>query len=92
MSPISSSSSFVIHKSEFPSEESFKKVIQQLSLLEEELSHKEYGSMWGESERTFEVKGNYLMVETYYVWSEVDDAFKKAGVDFKKLNSIYLDG
>lgn len=85
----SSSSSYVIHKSEFPSEEAFAKVIENLDNLREELREEFYS--WGESERTFDEDGNYLFVETYYVYGLVEKAFEAAGVDFKKLDKLYLD-
>ena len=85
----SSSSSYVIHKSEFPSETSFLKVIEYLEELREDLKDEFYS--WGDSERTFEVDGNYLLVETSYVFDEVHKAFQKAGVDFNELDKIHLD-
>lgn len=85
----SSSSSYVIHKSEFPSEELFMKVIENLANLRDE-SREDFYS-WGESQRTFDVEGNYLFVETNYVYGLVEKAFEAAGVDFKKLDKLYLD-
>lgn len=85
----SSSSSFVIHKSEFPSEESFFTVIKLLSELREELEDEFSG--WGENEQTFYTEDGYLFIETNYVYNHILDTFLKAGIDFKSLSKLYLD-
>lgn len=84
----SSSSSYVIHASEFPSKEVFKDVIINLTLLENSF---EGGFTWGESGRTFSTDGDYMIVETNYTYDAVVEAFAKAGVNFKKLNKLYLN-
>ena len=87
----SSSSSYIIHKSEFPSEEIFNRVIEELWVLEKDLYDDENLGEWGDSERTFDQDGNYLMVETYYVYDHIHKAFLKAGVDFAEIQKYNMD-
>lgn len=87
----SSSSSYIIHKSEFPSEEVFQEVINELRKLEITLNNDETLGEWGDSGRTFDYNQNYLMVETYYVYGHIHDAFLKAGVDFEKIPKYNMD-
>ena len=87
----SSSSSYIIHKSEFPSEEIFNKVIESLRNLKRDLDDEETLGEWGDSGRTFDYNQNYLMVETYYVYDHIHDAFLKAGVDFEEIQKYNMD-
>lgn len=87
----SSSSSYIIHKSEFPSEGIFNKVIEELRVLEIDLDNDENLGEWGDSGRTFNYNQNYLMVETYYVYDHIHEAFLKAGVDFEEISKYNMD-
>lgn len=88
----SSSSSFVVHESQFESPKHFNDVMKELDALEEELKDSEYKGSWGENGTTWDTENGYLYVETHYVGDKVKDAFKRAGVDFGKLKKIWLDG
>lgn len=88
----SSSSSFVVHKSEFESPKHFNDVMKELHSLEEELKDSEYGNGWGENGRTWDIENDYILVVSYYVRDKVADAFAHAGVDLKKLKKIWIDG
>lgn len=88
----SSSSSFIVHESQFESPKHFNDVMKELDTLEEELKDLEDGDGWGENGRTWDTENGYLCVETYYVGDKVKDAFKRAGVDFGKLKKIWIDG
>lgn len=88
----SSSSSFVVHKSEFESPKHFNDVMKELHSLEEELKDSEYKGSWGENGRTWDTENGYLCIETYYVGGKVVDAFKRAGVDLEKLKKIWIYG
>lgn len=87
----SSSSSFVVHESQFESPKHFNDVMKELDSLEEELKDSEYEGAWGENGRTWETENGYLVVECYYVRDKVTDAFKRAGVDLEKLKKIWID-
>lgn len=89
----SSSSSFIVHKSEFPSEESFKNVVNALAdLVDYTNKSNDYGSYWGDGGRTYDAEGDYLLIETYYVYDEVVKLFEECGVDFDSLKGITIDG
>jgi len=88
----SSSSSFVVHKSEFESPKQFNDVMKELHSLEEELKDSEYGHGWGENERTWDIENDYILVECYYAYDKIEKAFERAGVDLKKLKKIWIDG
>lgn len=87
----SSSSSFVVHESQFDSPKQFDDVMKELATLEEELKETEY-VYWGENCKTWNTEMGYIVVETYYVGGKVADAFKRAGVDLEKLKKIWIDG
>ena len=87
----SSSSSFVVHKSEFESPKQFNDVMEELHFLEEELKDSEYGHGWGDNGRTWEIENDYILVECYYVGDKVADAFTRAGADLKKLKKIWIE-
>lgn len=83
----SSSSSFVVHYSEFDSEITVQKIIHDL--YEFEQSHPED---WGENGRTYGYEKGYLIVETNYVFDKIDRIFTSHGVDLDKLNKIWIEG
>lgn len=85
----SSSSSYIIHRSEFPLDEDFKNVIKKLYELEEQL--KDEYPVWGESENRFDYDNSYLMIETYYVYPHIVTLFEQLGIDIKKLNKYYME-
>ena len=87
----SSSSSFVVHESQFESPKHFNDVMKELDALEEELKDSEYGNGWGENGRTWGTENGYLCIETYYVGNKVVYAFKRAEVDLEKLKKILID-
>lgn len=78
----SSSSSFVIHKSEFKDETTWYKVLSDLS---EFLSQEDTPEEWGESGGTYDYNKNYMRIETYYVYDDIEAIFKSNGMN---LNSI----
>lgn len=88
----SSSSSFIVHKSEFPDEKSFGDVIRALEEFKEYNSTIGEFEEWGENGTTFDVEGDYLLVEMYYVTTDIVNLFKKCGVDFKTLKGIRING
>ena len=83
----SSSSSFIVHESQFESPKHFNDVMEELHSLEEELKDSEYDGEW-----MWNTENGYLVVECYYVEHKVEEAFKRAGVDLKKLKKIWIDG
>jgi hypothetical protein len=85
----SSSSSYVIHKSEFPSEESFRQVIKEIANKEDYLKDNYY---WGYEGIDFAVENGYLFLETHYVYNEIEKIFASVGLDFKKLKKFYIKG
>ncbi|MDY0215284.1 MAG: hypothetical protein RBS24_07240 [Bacilli bacterium] len=88
----SSSSSFVVHKSEFESPKQFNDVMKELHSLEEELKDSEYRHGWGDNGRTWKIENDYILVECYYVGNKVADTFNRANVDLEKLKKIWIYG
>lgn len=82
----SSSSSFIIAKC-YIGEEKFKKLIYELDKLENS-TEIEFGS-WGDNDRTFSQNGEYLIIETYYVYDKISEIFKK--LDISEKNGFYID-
>lgn len=70
----SSSSSFVIHKSAFKNENDMSKFIDDLEKI-----RNAYDYRWGDSEKTFEVRGNMIFVEFNDV-PKVFDIIVKYGI------------
>lgn len=82
----SSSSSFVVHHSEFASEEQLENILKDLSAFENKSGD------WGESARTFEYENGYLIVETNYVHDNINDIFRRNGIDLYTLNKVWIEG
>ena len=78
----SSSSSFVIHKSEFKSKENFNNILKDLEQFESQSD-----SAWGDSNNTFEYDGAYLYLETRYVFHNICDIFTKNDEDLSTINA-----
>ena len=66
----SSSSSFIVFTGNMKPKE-IEKLEEFLEEIEEELGDEAEG--WGESGRTWEQKGNFFIIETYYLNSDVTD-------------------
>lgn len=77
----SSSSSFILHKSEVTNEQ-WKNLLKELQNLKEELSNDEVLIIdeWGESGRTFDYCGNYLIIETNRVYDHFSKIIKKLNI------------
>lgn len=88
----SSSSSFIIHSSAFSSKDEYYKAIDALDKLVDTLSDNDYGEEWGENGRNYSVSGDYLFIETYYVYYEILEAFENVGINFDKLDKFHLQG
>jgi len=87
----SSSSSFVVHESQFESPKHFNDVMEELDALEKELKGTEYEGNWGDNGRTWDTENGYILVETNYVYSKIKEAFKQASVDIDKLKKIWIE-
>lgn len=74
----SSSSSFIIHKSAFNSDSEFDKFYNEIVEIEEKLKDDDiYSYSWGESEKTYELHGNYIDIETYHAPKEIKELLIK---------------
>jgi len=74
----SSSSSFVVHKSELG--EYYNDIVNDLELLCDEVSGE-----WGDSGETYTEQRGYLFVETHRVYSEVKEIFARRGIDCNNI-------
>jgi hypothetical protein len=74
----SSSSSFVVHKSELG--EHYNDIVNDLELLSINTD-----GYWGDSGETYTEQRGYLFVETHRVYSEVKEIFAKRGIDCNNI-------
>lgn len=91
----SSSSSFILHKSEV-TEEQWNGLLHDLKELDvnppQELVEDFYDNIideWGESGRKYKENGNYLFVETYYISDQFNKICDKYNIDRNKALEDY---
>lgn len=78
----SSSSSFVLHRSEI-SDDQWMQLIHELTKFREE--NEDGIGEWGESApNTFFVHKNYLCCQTYYVFDEIEKIMNKLNIPWSK--------
>lgn len=82
----SSSSSFIVHNSAFESQNQLAEFIKELTLIEKKFVDENGYSSWGEFDKTFNIEGNFIEIETYSAPVELFEILRKYNINNKNPN------